>query len=322
MEYRKLRQRYRQFGGLRLVREYSKLGLIPKITLSFFRCLYKRQSFKQIYPTILKTVDPVLKSKYYPLIKERKQYYAQSSLVHNHTNIVWFCWLQGISDAPEIVRVCYRSLQCHLHDREIRIVDEKNWAEYVDMPNYILDRWGKGQIPPAMFSDLLRLQLLISYGGSWIDATVFCSGVDNTKEYLDADLFMFQYTKPGSSVFRGISNWFISSCTNNEVLMVLRDVLFEYWKDYDCVINYYIFHFFFLLLAREYPEIVSKMPYGYSINSLLLMDHWNDPFEQGKWKSIVSLTPFHKLSYRVSKETQGNPGNIYNYILNSSLSCS
>ena len=45
----------------------------------------------------------------------------------------------------------------------------------MELPGYIVEKWGKGQIPAALFSDLLRLQLLIKYGGMWIDSTVFCS---------------------------------------------------------------------------------------------------------------------------------------------------
>ena len=32
-----------------------------------------------------------------------------------------------------------------------------------------------GQITKTHLSDLLRLELLIRYGGTWIDATVFCT---------------------------------------------------------------------------------------------------------------------------------------------------
>ena len=68
-----------------------------------------------------------------------------------------------------------------------------------------------------------------------MDATVLCTGNVKVKDYLDADLFLFQYTPKGTTEGISISNWFITSCTNNEVLMAVRDMLFEYWKEYDCV---------------------------------------------------------------------------------------
>lgn len=40
------------------------------------------------------------------------------------------------------------------------------------LPDYIVKKWEKGRIPADLFSDLLRLELLIRYGGTWIDSTV------------------------------------------------------------------------------------------------------------------------------------------------------
>ena len=99
-------------------------------------------------------------------------------LPHEHPKIVWWCWLQGLDNAPDIVKACLRSLQRHLpKDYEIRIIDEHNWKEWVTLPQYIVEKRSAGRIPAALFSDLLRLELLIKYGGTWIDATVLCTGV-------------------------------------------------------------------------------------------------------------------------------------------------
>ena len=97
--------------------------------------------------------------------------------------------------------------------------------------------------------------------------------VQEFKKYLDADLFLFQYTKQGS-IPVSISNWFISVHSNNEALIVLRDMLYAYWKDYDCVLDYYIFHLFFAMISKEYPEQMAAMPYAQSQRSLVLLHHW------------------------------------------------
>lgn len=135
-----------------------------------------------------------------------------------------------------MVKACYNSLVhgewFRVNGYEVIVIDENIWYEYITLPDYINRRREKRQIPSAHFSDLLRLELLIRYGGTWIDSTVLCTGEPAgglpLTAYLDADLFMFQYTRPGSSEWGGIGNWFISACTNNEVLMVLRDMLYAY----------------------------------------------------------------------------------------------
>ena len=43
---------------------------------------------------------------------------------------------------------------------------------------------------PTHFSDLLRLELLIKYGGTWVDASVLITKY--TKDYFNKDLFFFK----------------------------------------------------------------------------------------------------------------------------------
>lgn len=313
MDFRTAIKKFFQFGGFRLVKEYAKLGVIPEVA----RGIIKRKSLKSLYYVALNILEPYLKDKYSPLMLERKACYDDQILEHERSKIVWFCWLQGIEQAPPIVKACLASLKQHLTDREIKIVTNDNWHEYVDLPDHIIERWEKKEMPPALFSDILRLQLLIRYGGTWIDSTVLCTGTEYAQKYLDADLFMFQYTAPEEypSSFRGISNWFISSYTNNVLLLTLRDMLYAYWKDFDCTLDYYIFHYFFALLVREYPDLIKEMPYGYSVWSITLVEHWGEPFNQKKWDKLTSIVNFHKLAYTIDQKMKEDKGNFYNWIL-------
>ena len=255
MDFNKLRFRYKQFGGVRLVWQYIKLGILPKVVMGIVRCVVRRQLFKTIYPDVLRIIEPYLVKRYSPVLRSKMEEARSKLLEHEHSKVIWWCWLQGIEAVPPIVRACYNSLKQHLTDSEIKVIDNKNWKQYIELPDYIGERWNKKQIPPALFSDLLRLQLLIEYGGSWIDSTVLCTGLDTQKtlisqKYLEAPLFLFQYTPEGTTTNISISNWFISACSNNEVLMAVRDMLFAYWKDYNCTLDYYIFHLFFAMVAR------------------------------------------------------------------------
>lgn len=320
MDFYKLITRFRQFGGLRLLEEYAKLGVVCTGIKAFFKCAVKRQSFKSIYPVILQRVEPFLVNKYKPLLRSRMEFYTEKEFGHLHPKIIWFCWLQGLEQAPEIVLACYNSLKTNLPDREIKLIDGRSWKDYIDLPEYVVHKWKKGRIPAANFSDMLRLELLIRYGGTWIDSTVLCTGFSTqiTREtlvYLDSDLFFFQYTPPGSKDGISISNWFISSCTNNEVIMVLRDMLFAYWKDYCCTLDYYIFHLFFAMIVKAYPDRVTNMPYGSSQRSIALMRHLNDTFNQDQWDRLKSEVSFHKLSYRVPDKVKNNRNNYFNHII-------
>jgi hypothetical protein len=50
------------------VREYAKLGALSPAMKVGLRCLVKRQSFKGIYPEVLKRVEPFFVKQYAPLV--------------------------------------------------------------------------------------------------------------------------------------------------------------------------------------------------------------------------------------------------------------
>lgn len=320
MELKLLRRRFREFGGWRLIKEYAKMGIVSVIVKTFCKCIIQRESLRAIYPAIRKRVCPRLVSKYRHIIQESKKQYENEQWTHEHPKVVWWCWLQGEDHAPAMAKACLRSLRKHLaYDYEIRVINERTWKEWVTLPQYIVEKREKGRIPAALFSDLLRLELLIKYGGTWIDSTVFCTRLKHsfdTYRLLDADLFLFQYTKIGSLQFGGISNWFISAHSNNKVLMTMRDALMAYWRDYDCTVDYYIFHLFFGGMTKVYPKEIAEMPYAYSGDALILMKHWSDVYDEQKWEMLTSRSCFHKLSNRPSKMVENEKTNIYNRIIN------
>lgn len=310
---------FKKLGGFQTVRQYAKYKVLWGMAKTVLTNPFSRQSYKKAYSEALKKVEPLLTEKYSPLMKERKEHYASPSMNHHRSNIVWFCWLQGIEQAPPVVKVCYDSLKGHLSDRDIRVIDAENWTDYVSLPEYIVQKWQKKQIPNPHFTDLIRLQLLIKYGGTWIDSTVICTGLTpqnekQTKSFLDADLFLFQYTQPGSDQWGGIGNWFITACTNNNVMLVLRDMLFAYWKEFDCVVDYFIFHLFFSMLRDVYPSEIAAMPYGYAGNSVWLGYHLGSEFKADKWEKLTQNVAFHKLTYSIRSEVLKVTDNYYHHI--------
>lgn len=56
--------RFREFGGLRLLREYAQLGLLGRLVSIVVRCMLKRQSMKYAYSLFLERVEMVLIERY------------------------------------------------------------------------------------------------------------------------------------------------------------------------------------------------------------------------------------------------------------------
>lgn len=48
---------------------------------------------------------------------------------------------------------------------------------------------------------------------------------------LDSELFLFQCLKPGlDGHVTSVSNWFITSYSNNIIIKLTRNLLYEYWR--------------------------------------------------------------------------------------------
>lgn len=227
-----------------------------------------------------------------------------------------FCWLQGLEQAPLVVRVCYESLVRNLQNKEIIVLTKENIKEYVTLPDFIEKKHQKGIISNTKYSDLLRLELLIKHGGTWIDATVLCTDSGFPQTIMDCDLFVFQQKRKDGELLKGLSNWFITSSTNNEVLMMVRDLLYEYWKRYNCDIDYFIFHLFFCMTAEVYPEKVEAMPRRSNRLPLLLGMRLADDYDDEWYHELCQRTCFHKLTYKLKNNAE-RQGSFYDVVVRS-----
>lgn len=163
-------------------------------------------------------------------------------------NPIWFMWLQGIENAPQLSKTNYRYL-LSLFGSRVKLITSNNVFEYIELPSFILNKWKDAKISNTHFSDIIRLQLLSTYGGTWIDSTVVVK-----KEFIE-ELPKFeipQTFKPGSDgQITPVSNWFIHANKENEFILRVRDLLFNYWENQDFAVDYFIFHHFLIIASKE-----------------------------------------------------------------------
>ena len=240
-----------------------------------------------------------LKKKYKGFISEYQQKEDTKNILHEHVDIVWVCWFQGMEHAPKMVQYCFESLKSNLRDKRIILITEDNYKEYVQFPTYILEKYEKGCFSKTHLSDLLRLELLIKYGGTWIDATVWCSSPIYPDYLFDSDLFMFQNLKPGlDGQCTAVSSWFITSCSNNQMLMLERALLYEYWKENTKIVHYYLFHMFFQMVIEAYPDEWNKVvPFSNATPHILLLRLFEE-YDETIANAVKEMTSFHKLTYK------------------------
>lgn len=303
--------RLRQFGGMRLLWQYLRMGVLWTGIRECLRCIVNGRSLKYVYPAITRKTDKMLTEKY----ADAPQYTVPDTLPNANVsaNVIWFCWLQGIDSAPDLVRACHNSIVTNLPESSVVVITADNYHDYVTLPDYIERKYHDGIIPHPLFSDILRLALLIHHGGTWIDASVLCTGNKYWEEIQKSELFLFRYFKDGKVI--GTSNWFIHAKPGNPVLRSVLGMLLAYWRDYNCTVEYYIFHLFFNVAASRHPELIKQMPRGNSFAFIQLGQRITHDFNLEWWNNLTRKVSFHKLNYRHADKAGRNPDSYYNHIV-------
>lgn len=304
-------------GGIKLIERYLHNGVLltavselailgkDKKALEILRLAVEYKTKKKIEKKYKNRLNEVEKS-YDPNIKREQ------------SKKVWICWFQGIENAPAIVRKCVDSVIHNLCDREVIIITEKNYKNYVEFPQYIVEKWRAGNITDTHMTDLMRLELLLKYGGTWIDATVLCTSPSEQipAYFFDSDLFMYQALKPGrdgESMF--ISSWYMSACSNNKILWITRELLYSYWLKNNCLADYFLLHIFMCMVLEHQEEEWKKIvPRDNATPHILLLNLF-ETYDEQMYKSTIQQTPFHKLSYKFTDEQKTKMGTYYSYIM-------
>ena len=78
---------------------------------------------------------------------------------------IWIFWEQGIEQAPEVVKICVNSIIEHNPERKVNIISRDNLEDYIELPDYIVEKHKCGKISYAHFSDIVRFALLYTWGG-------------------------------------------------------------------------------------------------------------------------------------------------------------
>lgn len=255
-----------------------------------------------------------LKKKYLERCTKTREWEVKEKNLNRDT--LWICWMQGENQAPEIVKRCLESVRKQFPDKKIVIIDEKNVFDYISMPDYILDKWKRGIIGPAHLSDLIRLQILIQYGGCWIDATVLCTDRGLMDQIQKEPLFMFSFYYFGfHPEVMELNNWFIYSCTNNNILCLIQKMMYEYWKDYDRAVDYFVFHLMTSIVVDYYEEEYRQMPVVSQVDSHILATYIFDKYSESKYEILKDSIGFHKLSTRFDKTKMEDKGTFYDVVI-------
>lgn len=230
-------------------------------------------------------------------------------------------WFQGEENAPQLVKSCLKSIRDNLNpEMELVVLDAKTLWDWIELPDYIMDKWKSGKIRPANFSDLCRAELLWRYGGYWIDATCFMTHhIPPHVQNLDIFFYMAGDTLGGSYAF--MQSCFIKAVAGHPVIGAWRDAMFLYWQKENKALDYMIN----LMLMRyaithdkaakaefdEMPKVNQD-----STHTIWFGKYRDLPFDSVEFGILTAPSLFQKTTYRTYVRRKPRPGSYAEYIVN------
>lgn len=248
----------------------------------------------------------------------------QSVEVHHvPSKIIWICWFQGVESAPDLVKRCIESVQHHVSDAEVILLNDDNIPKFLDLPDHIKKKYASGLISKAQYSDIVRTSLLYQYGGVWMDATLFM-----TKKLPDSfyenefSSLRFEHNEYALSQGRWTA-YFLSSRKGSALIKLVRDILYGYWLHNDKLIEYFLIDYSFLYAREKYfhfQQLMNEQPVTGN-NRFLIRQYINLAPDQAAME-VLSRDPvgIYKLSHKekYSLSDNGQP-TLYSKILDGSF---
>jgi hypothetical protein len=225
---------------------------------------------------------------------------ATHRVVEDRSDVVWVFWAQGFAQAPDVVKMCRETMTRHLTRPVVELTDESIEALVslpADIDAMVTDRTAR--------SDLLRLELLARYGGTWLDATCYLTddvGAQLT-EYARASGF-FAPAKENTT----IGTWNLTAEPGHHLVTMTLEALYAHWRQHGKLAHYFTFHHLFEALALTDPrfgELFEATPRVPTAQSLRLRHLMSRDVTDQEFERALSRTSIHKLSYKAGAENTG-----------------
>lgn len=223
---------------------------------------------------------------------------------------IYFCWLQGEDSLPPVVSVAYESLKMHAGKYKIIFIDERNYTDYVKLPEYIVKKIMGGGISRTHLSDIIRINLLYQYGGLWLDSTMLVTEpLEKHKNFWKLPYFSRKLRNEKNIcapeiLYTACGRWATyvqgSAILNNPLFGFITELFYEHLKEYDTFLDYYLQDFSIELAYDNIPfcqQEIENLPIN-NEKVHLVRQLWNAPYEKFPYDKMIGDTFLHKLSWK------------------------
>lgn len=216
-------------------------------------------------------------------------------------SIIWTMWWQGLDEAPLLVKKCIESQQKNNPAHKVIIITSNNYDKYVKLPDFVIEKFKKGQISITHLSDIIRVNLLYQYGGIWADSTILMTkGIP--EKWFDKEFYTINtglYTNDPSH--GRWTTFFIESKRGSKLMKFLAESFNDYLFKYDRFIDYILFDYLIEIgyendkhIRENIDSILKNNPDVFLLQKYLLKP-------VNSFNYINNSTFLYKLSYKNKK---------------------
>lgn len=254
-------------------------------------------------------------------IIEKYRKYKEPNLPYKK-RYIWTLWWQGEESAPPLIKACFREMKKNANGAELVILTKDNYKNYIELPNYIIEKREKNYISFAQLSDIIRFTLLERYGGLWLDSTIYTS-MPIPKEYFNYNFFS-QHTKWQETCFvqhNLYHGFIIGSKAHSKLVSFVKTMFFSYWEKHDTLVDYLMIDYLIMIAYKEFPDIkaeIDNLPYS-SERLYDLVKMLNKPYNAKEFTKLKTECIFSKLDWHKKYKTQTkHKKTYYSHILTDS----
>ncbi|MDR0741248.1 MAG: capsular polysaccharide synthesis protein [Rickettsiales bacterium] len=231
---------------------------------------------------------------------------------------IFTIWQQGEAAAPDLVKACWRSIR-HNCSQELVILDDANLFDYIDLPQFIIDKYKSGKIKRAHFADICRVELLYRHGGYWLDATCFATS-PIPKWIADQDFFVYMAGKVVGSPYSFMQNCFIRARRGSYLLAAWRAMILDYWMRENSNFDYFMHQLIFKTLVQNDPrakvEFAKMQHVDQDPTHALWWGYHDKPFDRKTFGKITADSFFQKTAYKTYSSEKPAVGTFADAICN------
>lgn len=295
-----------------------KLDFEVLISLLYFHPFSRREWVYKVIEKKHAYVLNYLKSHYQNILGKYSMLKIENNPQPSEEHYIWVMWWQGEENAPELVKMCINSIRRNANDANVIIITEKNYKDYADIPDYIIEKHKKGIISFAQLSDIMRVFLIAKHGGLWLDSTIYVSQPIPSKCF-DSYLFSLHtsYKKTAFVQNDRIHCFVLGGTKNSPIFQYIREFLSAYWKDHDVIIDYYLLDYSIMLAYWNISWVKNLIDdLEYTSEGLYdLVEILNRPYDQNIVNKILQENIFSKLVWNQKlKKMKDNKLTIYGFI--------